>query len=132
MMSPESPIEYDLRDKTCIPIRILYVRVFACLTLCSGRCFMADDSALVRQWRFLKVLGSRHYGVTVKELADEMGVNEKTIRRDLQTFQQVGFQIEETTGEHGRKQWRLKAGKDQPEMSFAVDEALALSWQTVS
>jgi predicted DNA-binding transcriptional regulator YafY len=105
-----------------------YLRLFSRRVLLEiyGVLPMSDESALVRQWRLLKLLSSRHYGATVKELADEMQVVEKTIRRDLQTFQQVGFPLEEIVGERGRKSWRVRVAKDQPELSFALDEALAL------
>ncbi|HDY66059.1 MAG TPA: hypothetical protein ENH84_07510 [Phycisphaerae bacterium] len=33
---------------------------------------MPEESPLVRQWILLRTLGSRHYGATVKELAEEM------------------------------------------------------------
>ncbi len=87
---------------------------------------MSDDPALVRQWRLIKILSGNRFGASVQELAKEMGVAEKTIRRDLQTFAQVGFPLEETAGEHGRKTWRMKAGHGQPDLNFAFDEALAL------
>lgn len=87
---------------------------------------MSDETPLIRQWRLLKLLSSRHYGATVRELADETHVNEKTIRRDLQTFQQAGFPLEESVGDHGRKNWKIRVGKEQPELGFALDEALAL------
>ncbi len=38
---------------------------------------MSDETPLIRQWRLLKLLSSRHYGATVRELADETHVNEK-------------------------------------------------------
>jgi hypothetical protein len=47
---------------------------------------MRDDSPLVRQWMLLKTLSARHYGVKVREMAGELEVNEKTIRRDLELF----------------------------------------------
>lgn len=87
---------------------------------------MAHDSPLVRQWILLKTLGSRHYGATVQEMAQELGVSEKTIRRDLEAFQAAGIPLEEQVCEHGRKKWRLDPAKYQPGLSFAFDEALAL------
>lgn len=87
---------------------------------------MPDDPALVRQWRLIKILSGSRLGASVQELAAETRVTEKTIRRDLQTFSEIGFPLEETTGDHGRKTWRMKAGHGQPELSFAFDEALAL------
>ncbi|MEN6495747.1 MAG: transcriptional regulator [Thermoguttaceae bacterium] len=87
---------------------------------------MAHDSPLVRQWILLKTLSVRHHGVTVQEMAQELAVSEKTVRRDLEAFVLAGFPLEEQVGEHGRKQWRLDPAKYQPGLSFAFDEALAL------
>ena len=55
---------------------------------------MADQLPLVRQWILLRKLCSRHYGVTIKDMVHELGVSEKTIRRDLETFQAAGFPLE--------------------------------------
>lgn len=87
---------------------------------------MAHESPLVRQWILLKTLSSRRYGATVQEMAAELGVSEKTIRRDLEAFKTAGLPLEEQTCEHGRKKWRLDPAKYQPGLSFAFDEALAL------
>lgn len=87
---------------------------------------MNHDSPLVRQWILLKTLASRRYGATVQEMAQELNVHEKTIRRDLEAFQTAGFPLEETVGERGRKNWRLAPGGNLPELNFAFDEALAL------
>ena len=87
---------------------------------------MSNDAPLLRQWSMLTALGSRRLGLTIREMAEELGVHVKTIRRDLETFRSVGFPLEETTGERGRKTWRIKTQNGQPEMSFAFDEALAL------
>ena len=87
---------------------------------------MTDQPSLVRQWIVLRTMCSRCLGATVAELAEELNVSRKTIRRDLETFQQVGFPLEETVEQHGRKQWRIDANKSQPGLSFAFDEALAL------
>lgn len=87
---------------------------------------MADHPPLVRQWILLKHLAARRLGATVQELAQELRVSEKTIRRDLQVFQQAGFPLEETLGPHSRKSWTIRPGNGQPELSFHFDEALAL------
>lgn len=87
---------------------------------------MSEETPLVRQWLLLRKLSVLHHGVTVREMADEMGVSEKTIRRDLELFQRAGFLLSETVGDHGRKQWRIDAGRHQPGLSFAMDEAIAL------
>jgi proteasome accessory factor B len=86
---------------------------------------MAQQDALLRQWLLLKTLAARRHGATLKEMAEEMQVSEKTIHRDLQTFLTAGFPLLETTTEFGRKQWHLDADKIQPGMAFTFDEALA-------
>ena len=52
-----------------------------------------------------------------------MEVSQKTIRRDLVTFRTVGFPIEETAGDHGRKAYHLESGWGKHELSFTFDEA---------
>ena len=74
----------------------------------------------------LKTLSSRRHGLTVKEMAAEAGVCEKTIRRDLDLFRSVGFPVEETVGERGRKSWRMKETWGQPPLTFNFEEAAAL------
>jgi predicted DNA-binding transcriptional regulator YafY len=64
--------------------------------------------------------------MTVREMAEETGVNEKTIRRDLEAFRQAGFPLEETVCAHGRKKWRVDPKRNRPGLSFAFDEAVAL------
>ena len=87
---------------------------------------MSEETPLVRQWILLRKLSALHHGATVKEMADEMGVSEKTIRRDLELFQRAGFPLSETVEEHGRKKWHVSADRSQPGLSFALDEAIAL------
>ena len=87
---------------------------------------MSEQSSLLRQWVLLRTLSARHTGASVKELAEELAVCEKTVRRDLDTFKQAGFPVEETIGGHGLKRWRLDPAKTQPGLSFAFDEAVAL------
>jgi len=87
---------------------------------------MSEQSSLLRQWVLLRTLSARHIGASVKELAEELAVCEKTLRRDLDTFMQAGFPVEETVGGHGLKRWRLDPAKTQPGLRFAFDEAVAL------
>lgn len=86
---------------------------------------MSEAPPLVRQWLLLRLLGARHYGATIKEMAQEMGVHEKTIRRDLAMFELAGFPLQETVGTHGRKSWCL-ASNSHPALAFTFDEAIAL------
>ena len=55
-----------------------------------------------------------------------MEVSEKTIRRDLITFQHADIPIEETIGQNGTKYWRLDPSAARAEMRFTYDEAFAL------
>jgi proteasome accessory factor B len=64
--------------------------------------------------------------VTVREMVEEAGVSEKTIRRDLQTFQRVGFPLVQTVCDHGRKRWHIDRTSGEPPLTFAFDEAIAL------
>lgn len=87
---------------------------------------MSSDPQIVRQWLLLHKLAQNRFGVGVRELADELGVTEKTIRRDLSLLQSVGFPLDEEVGQHGRKAWRLAAANGRPPLTFAFDELLAL------
>ena len=87
---------------------------------------MRDEPSLRRQWLLLKALSARHLGLTVREMAADLDVNEKTVRRDLDLFRGLGFPLEDTIGEFGRKTWRIQGGGNQPPLSFSFDEAVAL------
>jgi hypothetical protein len=41
---------------------------------------MAGDSPLFRQWNLLRALGARRFGLTLKEMADEMGVRGQSLQ----------------------------------------------------
>lgn len=87
---------------------------------------MPEQLPLVRQWILLRLLCARRGGLTVREMVDELAVSAKTVRRDLEMFQQAGFPLEETVEDFGRKRWRLDPSKTGPGLSFAFDEAIAL------
>src|SRR5262249_48973619 len=91
-----------------------------------GGTTMNDGSSLQRQWVILRTLAARQHGVTVRELAAEMEVNPRTIRRDLDLFRSVGFVLEESVGPFNRKAWRIKSTGNQPPLSFTFEEAAAL------
>jgi len=84
-----------------------------------------ERSALNRQWRILNILGYRENGVTVKELANEFQSSQRTIQRDLDLLQSIGFPLEPTTGPHGRKYWSRKAGLI-PSINLTLTEAAAI------
>lgn len=88
---------------------------------------MRDSLPLRRQWTLVQTLASRRLGVTVRELAKEMGASEKTIRRDLETLQGVGFPLEEIIETYGRKRWRITpTPQNPPQVSFDLEEVAAL------
>jgi predicted DNA-binding transcriptional regulator YafY len=87
---------------------------------------MRDENCLRRQWALLRSLTSRHMGLTIRQMAEDVGVTQRTIRRDLVVFRDVGFPLVEEIGEFGLKTWRIRGGRDQPALSFTFDEAAAL------
>ncbi|MBX3441383.1 MAG: WYL domain-containing transcriptional regulator [Planctomyces sp.] len=101
---------------------------------------MSDATQLLRQWQLLRMLSVRRAGLTLRQMASDTGRSQKTIRRDLEVLQQVGFPLTERVSDHGRKHWRLVgpsgvAGQNGnghaptngwPSLSFNLDEAIAL------
>ena len=51
---------------------------------------------------------------------------EKTIHRDLLLLQRVGFALVYTTGDHGRKHWRLDGPAGLTQLTFTLEVAAAL------
>jgi predicted DNA-binding transcriptional regulator YafY len=86
---------------------------------------MHDHSLIERQWILLRTLVVRRHGISVRDLAREAKVAEKTIRRDL-ISQKRGFPLLETNGEHGRNTYRLANADNLPPLTFAFDEGLVI------
>ena len=87
---------------------------------------MNSSTPIQRQWQILIGLMSRRHGQTIKELAAEVGVNVRTIHRDLDTLRGAGFPLEERTSDYGRKHWKLVEGGVQVPLQFNWSEAVAL------
>jgi predicted DNA-binding transcriptional regulator YafY len=87
---------------------------------------MAGKSPLIRQWTLIKILASRPDGLSVQEMASEMGVSIKTIRRDLETFSQTGFSLYYESGPKRKKRWRLSPETEGLKLFFNFEEAAAL------
>ena len=85
---------------------------------------MHDHASIERQWILLHMLSARRFGISVRDMAHETRVAEKTIRRDLKLFQRHCFPLRETNGERGRKTWRLPHADNVPPLAFALDEAI--------
>ena len=61
---------------------------------------------VVRQWQVLRSLEERRQ--TLDELANELNVVTRTIRRDLEALEAAGFPIlSERSEQDGRVRWRL-------------------------
>lgn len=68
---------------------------------------MARGEQVLRQWNLLRALQTRGMGVPLRELAEECGVTERTIQRDFEVLEELGFPIEHDEDEHGKRYWRL-------------------------
>jgi predicted DNA-binding transcriptional regulator YafY len=64
---------------------------------------------VIRQWQILREVEARRTGVTIHELAKQVKVSTRTIRRDLQALQEAGFAIYDEGEENETKRWRLNA-----------------------
>ena len=78
---------------------------------------MLESSPLVRQWILRGTLCAGHYGATVRELAQRMGVHEKTIRRELATRRPVGSPVQDAFCRFGRHTSGPKRGFSRQEHS---------------
>lgn len=83
------------------------------------------NAEVIRQWKILKrVEAGRH--TTSQQLADEHGVTERTIRRDIEALQEAGFPLYDERVD-GRKIWRLVEGyKQRLTQTFTLAELAAL------
>tara|TARA_R110002072_G_scaffold303140_1_gene495598 strand:- start:84630 stop:85700 length:1071 start_codon:yes stop_codon:yes gene_type:complete len=79
---------------------------------------------LARQWRIVKLLSGPN-GFSLDELASELGVSIKSIRRDLNELREADIPFAESTGPHGKKTWRLDMSRSVP-TNFNFDEIAAL------
>ncbi len=83
-------------------------------------------SSHLRPWLLLKNLCGPSPGWTLSELSEELGVSQKTVRRDLAQLQKVGFPIQQTVGTHGRKTWTCHSDQMLSKLSLTFEEAAAL------
>lgn len=87
---------------------------------------MAEMPPLLRQWTLLRTLSARRLGATLREMAEEAGVSQKTALRDLALLRDIGFPVTETVGHRGLKHWKLNGQAGVPPLSFTLEEAAAL------
>ena len=88
---------------------------------------MHDLAPTLRHLILLRMLEARRYGMSISEMAGELGVDNQTIRRDLKLFLRIGIPLAAEGGERGRKSWKLPQSDGCPRLRFAFDEAVALS-----
>src|SRR5574337_355147 len=86
---------------------------------------MARGDQLIRQWRLLHILAARG-GRTVRDLMEETRCSRRTVRRDLELLQKVGFPI--ASEQNGREsRYRLIEGSQgAPPVPFTLTELMSL------
>src|SRR4030088_3143327 len=69
---------------------------------------MPRNAEVIRQWTILREIESAHAaGTTIDDLASRCGVTTRTIRRDLQALEEVGFPVyDDHSHDDGRTRWR--------------------------
>ncbi len=88
---------------------------------------MARGEQILRHWNLLRALQTRGHGLTLRELAAEHDVNPRTIQRDFEILQEMGFPIDYEEDEYGKRFWRLPPDffRTGP-LVLSVTEALSL------
>jgi predicted DNA-binding transcriptional regulator YafY len=92
---------------------------------------MPRNDQITRQWHLLRRLENSH-GLTLSELVhsvpDDYPKNARTVRRDLEALEAVGFPLV-TDRRHGQTCWRLIEGfRDIPALGFSATELMALTF----
>lgn len=88
---------------------------------------MARNSELIRQWEILRAIDATPTGVSIRRLASQRNVHQRTIRRDLEALGQAGFPIY-CDKENGTALYRLtsKPFKKLAALGFGLSEISAL------
>ena len=68
---------------------------------------MARSEQIYRQWNLLKTLQTRGEGSPLRQLATDFDVSERTIQRDFEILEELGFPIEHEEDEYGKRFWRM-------------------------
>ena len=83
------------------------------------------NAEVIRQWKILKTIEAGRFTSSAK-LAEDHGVTERTIRRDIEALQEAGFPLYDDR-QDGKKVWRLVEGyKQKLTQSFSLSELAAL------
>ena len=88
---------------------------------------MARNAEVIRQWKIVRTIESSRFGETIDGLAEMSGVVTRTIRRDLEALQSVGFPLYDEEVD-GKKRWKLnhKPFSRLAEAGMTVSEVSAL------
>ena len=105
------------------PIRTVPVLNAGQNSECAGRIRRVIDTA----GRLLKLLGllQRRPSWSGRELAERLGVDPRTVRRDVGRIRELGYSVDSTTGPDGG--YRLGVGTDMPPLLLDEDEAMAVA-----
>jgi predicted DNA-binding transcriptional regulator YafY len=92
---------------------------------------MPRNDQITRQWHLLRRLENTH-GLTLPELVesvpDDYPKNARTVRRDLEALEAVGFPLV-TDRHNGQTRWRLIEGfRNIPALGFSATELMALTF----
>ena len=90
---------------------------------------MPRNDQITRQWHLLRQLDGCQ-GKSLRELVenvpDDYPKNARTVRRDLEALEAVGFPLV-TERHNGQTRWRLMEGfRDIPALGFSATELMAL------
>ncbi|MFJ6675473.1 helix-turn-helix transcriptional regulator [Actinosynnema sp. NPDC091369] len=77
-----------------------------------------------RMLRLLSLMQGRR-DWTGPELAERLGVTDRTVRRDIERLRELGYPVDGTTGTAGG--YRLASGRDLPPLLLDDDEAVAVA-----
>jgi predicted DNA-binding transcriptional regulator YafY len=91
---------------------------------------MPRNAEVTRQWTILRELEATKYGKTLDELAEMCGKHPRTIRRDIQALDDVGFPLVEARDALGKVRWKLLGPPFQKirEVGLTFTEACALAY----
>jgi predicted DNA-binding transcriptional regulator YafY len=80
---------------------------------------------LVRQWELVRMLGAKHYGLTVRQLCARTGVSKQTLYRDIETLQDAGVPLASNTS-NGEARYRLLHDAELPALGLTALQIAAL------
>lgn len=88
---------------------------------------MPRGEQIQRQWNLLRMLQTRGEGIPLAQLAHDCDVSERTIQRDLELLQELGFPVEFGEDEYGKRFWRMPSNffKTGP-LTLSLTEAISL------